>query len=145
MRESDIFHTLFQQAPDAIVLADTGGIIRRWNPSAERIFGHSPHEAIGRSLDIIIPERFRDAHWRGYRRALTEGRTKYVGESLPTRSVRKDGDTIYVELTFAIIHGENAEVLRALAHARDISERWEREREQRKRLEDLERTARETG
>src|SRR6185295_17598484 len=108
------------------------------NAAAVRVFGFTAEEAVGQSLDIIVPERFREAHWRGYERALSEGRTKYSGQALPTRSARKDGSTIYVELTFAIVHDSNASVIGALAHARDISERWEREREQRRKLQELE-------
>jgi PAS domain S-box-containing protein len=129
---------LINQAPDANIFADLDGIIREWNPAAERIFGHSAMEAIGQSLDLIVPDRFREAHWTGYKRALSEGTTKYSGQALPTRSVRKNGDTIYVELTFAIIHDLNGVVVGALANARDITERWSHEREQRKRLRELE-------
>ena len=74
----------------------------------------------------------------GYERAFSEGRTKYSGQALPTRSARKDGSTIYVELTFAMIHDRTGSVIGALAHARDISERWERERAQRRRMEEEE-------
>jgi PAS domain S-box-containing protein len=128
---------LFEQAPDAIVFADREGIIRAWNVAAERVFGHNAAEAVGQSLDLIIPEQFREAHWRGYDRALAAGDTKYRGHALPTRSVRRDGETIYVELTFAIIHGGDGRVTGALAHARDISERWDRERAQRRELREL--------
>jgi PAS domain S-box-containing protein len=125
-----------------VVFADTQGTIREWNAAAERVFGHSRDEAIGQSLDIIVPEHFREAHWRGYKSAMTDGETKYVGQAMPTRSSRTDGETIYVELTFAIIHDESGAVIGALAHARDISERWAREREQAARLKALdERTA----
>jgi PAS domain S-box-containing protein len=138
MDDTELIGLLLQQAPDAVIFADLEGIIREWNPAAERVFGHSRDEAIGQTLDLIVPDRFREAHWRGYKRALTEGNTKYSGEALPTRSFRKDGATIYVELTFAIIHARDAAVIGALAHARDISERWAREREQRERLQELE-------
>lgn len=135
--------TLLRQAPDAVIFADNDGTIGAWNPAAERIFGFTKAEAVGQSLDIIVPERFRDAHWKGYRRALAEGRTKYSGQALPTRSTRQDGETIYVELTFAIVHGTSGAVIGALAHARDITERWGREREQRQRLQEAERELRE--
>lgn len=134
---------LINQAPDAVIFADLDGIVREWNPAAERIFGHNSVEAVGKSLDLIIPERFRETHWTGYKRALAAGETKYSGQVLPTRSVRKDGTTIYVELTFAIIHDAQDNVIGALAHARDITERWEAEREQRKHLQELERQLRE--
>jgi PAS domain S-box-containing protein len=138
MTEEQFSTRLVQQAPDAVIFADREGIIREWNAAAERVFGHSRDETLGQSLDIIVPERFREAHWRGYRRALEAGETKYVGQALPTRSSRKDGETIYVELTFAIIKDEAGTVVGALAHARDISERWAREREQAARLKELE-------
>jgi PAS domain S-box-containing protein len=132
---TDLLH---EQAPDAVIFADTGGKIQAWNPAAERVFGFAAGEAVGQSLDLIIPEQFREAHWRGFERALAAGETKYSGQALPTRSQRKDGTTIYVELTFAIIHDAAGEVIGALAHARDITERWERDREQRRRLRELE-------
>jgi PAS domain S-box-containing protein len=133
----DELSALLEQAPDAVIFADREGVIRVWNPAAERIFGFSRGEAVGQSLDIIVPERFREAHWRGYERALAAGETKYSGQALPTRSARKDGETIYVELTFAIIKDTAGGVLGALAHARDISERWAREREQAQRMKEL--------
>lgn len=129
---------LIDQAPDAVIFADLEGIIREWNPAAGRIFGHTAEEAAGQSLDLIIPERFREAHWTGYHRALAAGTTKYSGQVLPTRSVRKDGETIYVELTFAIIHDSHDRVIGAMAHARDITERWTKEREERRRVQGLE-------
>ena len=129
---------LIKQSPDAVIFADPEGIIREWNPAAERIFGHPSGEAVGQNLDLIVPERFREAHWTGYERALAAGETKYSGQALPTRSVRKDGSTVYVELTFAIIHDPQGKVIGALAHARDITERWAKEREQRQHLQELE-------
>ena len=129
---------LFEQAPDAMIFAGRDGVIRGWNDAATAIFGHAPGEAIGQSLDLIVPERFREAHWTGYDRALQAGDTKYRGQALPTRSVRKDGTSIYVELAFAIVKDADGEVIGALAHARDITERFERDREQRTRLRELE-------
>src|SRR5688500_10225165 len=74
---------LFEQAPDAVVFADREGIIREWNESATAIFGHARDEAVGQTLDLIVPERFREAHWRGYDRALADGDTKYRGQAMP--------------------------------------------------------------
>jgi PAS domain S-box-containing protein len=133
---------LIEQAPDAVIFADQRGVIREWNPAAERIFGYPRSEALGQSLDLIVPERFREAHWQGYDRALSEGQTKYGGKALPTRSARKDGSTIYVELTFAIVHDPTGSVIGALAHARDITERWAQERQQRERIRELEQAPR---
>lgn len=129
---------LLDQSPDAVIFADLEGSIVEWNAASEALFGHTAAEAIGQSLDIIVPERFREAHWTGYDRALGEGKTKYQGQALPTRSMRKDGTDIYVELTFAIIKAADGAVIGALAHARDITERWAKEREQRQRMRELE-------
>ncbi len=128
---------LVEQAPDAVILADREGVIRVWNAAAERVFGHSAEAALGQTLDIIIPERFREAHWTGFDRAMAAGETKYVGRSLPTRSER-NGEPIYVELGFAMVHNEAGEVIGALCHARDITERFQEERALRARLRELE-------
>lgn len=127
---------LIAQLPDAVIYADAEGTIREWNAAAERIFGHSRNEAIGQNLDLIIPERFREAHWTGFERAMGDGKTKYVGQSLPTRSERKDGTPIYVELGFAIVL-DDGKAVGALATARDITERFEEERARRKELAEL--------
>jgi PAS domain S-box-containing protein len=129
---------LNEQAPDAIIFAGTDGQIREWNASAEAIFGFSSAEAVGQSLDLIIPEEFRTAHWSAYERALAGRVTKYKGRALPTRAMRKDGQTLYVELSFAIILDAEGMAIGAQAHARDITERWGNEREQRRRLRELE-------
>jgi PAS domain S-box-containing protein len=125
---SNLAERLIEQSPDAMVFTDTRGIIHVWNSAAERIFGFSESAALGESLDIIIPERFREAHWQGFRRAIVERATKYQGQVLSTKSVGSDGTRIYVELSFAIILDAKGEVLGVLAHARDITKRFEQER-----------------
>ncbi len=130
--------TLLQQSPDAVIFADTGGAIQAWNPAAEALFGFAAADAIGRHLDIIIPDQFREAHWKGYHRALAAGETKYRGQALATRARRADGRECYVEMTFTIVKDAAGAALGALAHCRDITERFERERQQRRRLRDLE-------
>jgi PAS domain S-box-containing protein len=128
---------LVVQSPDGMIFADRDGVIRVWNDAAERIFGFASEVAIGQNLDIIIPENLREAHWTGYDRALAAGETKYSGQSLPTKAVRSDGSTIYVELSFAIVKDATG-VIGALAHARDISERFDRDRTARRRMRALE-------
>jgi len=85
---------LVEDSPDAMIFADREGVIRVWNSAAERIFGHRAEAALGQTLDLIVPERFREQHWTGYDRALTARATKYVGQSLPTRAMRADGTQI---------------------------------------------------
>ncbi len=128
---------LVEQAPDAVIFAGTDGVIQVWNAAAAVMFGHAPEDAIGKNLDIIIPEQFREAHWTGYDRALGDGETKYRGRSLPTRAVKASGETFYVELSFAVVHDISGAVIGALAHARDITERFEQDRANRRRLREL--------
>ena len=124
---------LVDQAPDAIVFAGTDGVIQVWNSAAERIFGFPAKDAVGKDLNIIIPESLQDRHWTGYDRALADGDTKYRGQLLPTKARRMDGSEIYVELSFAIVHSADGAVIGALAQARDITERFEREKAARRR------------
>ncbi len=131
----DLAALLVEQSPDAMIFADREGRIRVWNAAAQRIFGFTPQAALGASLDIIIPDRFRDAHWRGFERALAARATKYVGQCLPTRALRADGTKIYVELGFAIVLDADNDVVGVLAQARDITERFERERAASKQTE----------
>jgi PAS domain S-box-containing protein len=128
---------LLDQAPDAVIFAGPDGHIQYWNDAAERVFGFSAAQALGQSLDLIIPEQFRNAHWAGFDRALGEGETKYRGKSLPTRAAHASGNTIYVELSFAIVKNEVGVAVGALAHARDITERFEQDRQLRRELRDL--------
>ncbi len=129
---------LVEQGPDAVIFADRSGVIREWNAASERMFGHSRAEAVGQRLDLILPERFREAHWEGYARAIGDAETKYAGQSLPTRALRGGDEQFYVELSFAIVLGDDGEVAGALATARDITERFEQDRANRRRLAELE-------
>ena len=129
---------LVEQSPDAIIYAGTDGVIQVWNAAATEMFGFAAADAIGKDLNIVIPDAFQEAHWKGFDRALGEGETKYKGKALPTRARKANGDTFYVELSFAIVHGDDGAVTGALAHARDITERFEQERTSRRRLRDLE-------
>ncbi len=136
--DDEVGRALLDQAPDAVIFAGADGLISYWNEAAERVFGFSAGKAVGQSLDLIIPEQFREAHWKGFDHALKQGDTKYRGEALATRAVRADGETIYVELSFAIAKDRNGKVIGALAMARDITVRFNRDREMRRKLRELE-------
>ena len=135
---ADLTQALVDQSPDAIIFADTKGTICVWNTAAANIFGFTENDALGASLNLIIPESFREAHGRGFERAIADGTTKYLGQALPTKSIRSDGEQIYVELSFAIVLDSDETVLGASAHAREITERFNKERADRKRLKELE-------
>ena len=129
---------IVEAAGEAIIFADREGAIRLWNRGAEAIFGHAAAEVLGASLDVIIPERLRSAHWQGFRRAIESGETRYANRVLTTRSVHKNGNKLYVDLSFALLKDAHGAVTGALAIGRDCTARYEAERALRARVEDLE-------
>jgi PAS domain S-box-containing protein len=123
---------------DAIIAADRDGIICFWNPGAERIFGHTSGEAIGRSLDLIIPERLRQRHWDGFRHTMETGRSRYgEGDLLSVPALRKDGTTISVEFTIALLKSGSAGVSGIVAIMRDVTQRFEETRQLRRKLAEV--------
>src|SRR5215471_5871546 len=109
---------------DAIVAADADGIIRFWNPGAERIFGFTGGEAVGQSLDIIIPQRLRERHWDGYRHVVATGESRYGhGDILSVPAVRKDGAQISVEFTIVALHDSDGRLIGMAALMRDVTKR----------------------
>lgn len=129
---------IVEQMAEALIFADPEGIIRMWNPGAEALFGHSADEAVGRSLDLIVPERLRQAHWEGYRRAMSEGATKYGREPLLTRTAHRDGTTMYVDMGLAVVTDGRGNVAGAVAIVRNATQRREHERGLRGRIAELE-------
>lgn len=129
---------LIAQSPDAVIYSDKLGLIELWNASAEQMFGFSAEQALGQSLDIIIPEKLRAAHWRGFDAAIAAGLTKYSGKPMATKAVHGAGHEFYVEMSFALIVNTEHEVVGTVAFARDITERYEKERASRARLRELE-------
>ena len=119
----DLFKTIVEQAPDAIIFADREGAIQVWNRAAETVFGYVAAEVLGGTLDVIIPERLRRAHWEGFRRAIDSGQTRLGGRALTTRSVHKNGSRLYVELSFALIRNGVGAIAGALAVGRDCTAR----------------------
>jgi PAS domain S-box-containing protein len=125
-------------AGDAIIAADTEGSIILWNPSAERMFGYTESEAIGQSLDLIIPERFRGRHWEGYRQVMETGQTRYGTEVLRVPAVHKDGRTLSIAFTVALLYAPDTKARVIAAIIRDETSRWKEERALRQRLAELE-------
>ena len=121
---------ILEQTTDALIYAGRDGRIARWNAAACALFGHAPHEALGQSLDLIIPEHLRAAHWTGFDRAMASGSTRLAGRPALTRAVRKDGSKLYVEMTFAVVKDEAGQVAGSVAIARDVTQRVEKERAQ---------------
>jgi PAS domain S-box-containing protein len=117
----DVFRAVVEQSPDAMIFADRDGLIRIWNARAEEMFGYTASEAIGASLDLIIPPHLRAAHWRGYRTAMASGRTRLGGNAMLTRATHRDGSKVYVEVAFGIVGDKEHGVSGAVATARKSS------------------------
>jgi PAS domain S-box-containing protein len=119
----NLHRAIIEQAQDAVIFADREGIIQLWNRGAEIIFGYAAQEALGRSLDLIIPDKFRRAHDEGFRHALATGTTRNDGRVLTTRSQSKFGSRLYVDLSFGLLKDDSGSVIGAFAIGRDATAR----------------------
>jgi len=130
--------TIVEASSDAIIFADRGGLIRLWNRGAELVFGYSAAEAVGQSLDIIIPERLRRAHWDAFDQSVETGRTKHTDRVLTTRAVHKSGNKLYVDLSFGLARDASGIPQGAFAVGRDCTARYLAERAMKARVQELE-------
>ncbi len=113
-------------ASGAIVAVDGEGVIRFWNPGAERLFGFAAAEAVGRPVDLIIPEPQRARHWAGFRRVMETGESRYgQGDLLAVPGLRKDGDRVSLEFTIVPLRDETGRVEGMAAVLRDVTRRFE--------------------
>jgi PAS domain S-box-containing protein len=120
---------------DAIIYADAEGVIRLWNRGATRIFGFTESEALGHSLDIIIPEGLRQRHWLGYHGTMQTGQSRYGdGQLLAVPAVRKDGARISVEFTIVPFTNDAGQMIGIAAILRDVTARFEELRALRKEV-----------
>ena len=126
------------ESRDAIIFADKDGLIRLWNAGAEAMFGYRAAEMEGQSLDLIIPEALRARHNEGFRRVMARGESRYAADLLAVPGLKKDGSRISLEFTITLIKDDEGEVLGAAAILRDVTIRWQRDQELKKRLAVLE-------
>jgi len=126
--QSSLDTRILDDVADALIAADCAGTITRWNRASGALFGYSAEEALGQSLDLIIPEHLHAAHWKGFDAAVESGTMKLQGRPALTRAQHKDGRKLYIEMTFALVTDRGREVLGAVAMARDVTERVMRER-----------------
>jgi len=122
---------------DAVMFADHEGIIRLWNSGAERMFGFSAEEAVGQSLDLIIPENLRGRHWDGYGRVMESGSSRYSADLLSAPALRKDGTRISTEFSMVMVKNDSGVMLGVAAIIRDVSARGQREKELKERIKAL--------
>lgn len=132
------YEQLVEALGDAIVIADANGVVNLWNAAAERLFGFTSSDAIGNSLDLIIPERLRERHWAGYEKVMASGETRYSRDVLRVPAVHKDGRVLSIAFTVGLLLGPQRSVTGIVAVIRDDTRRFAEERDLRKRLTELE-------
>jgi PAS domain S-box-containing protein len=132
------YQQLVEPLGDAVIICDCDGVIRLWNAAAERLFGFTPAEALGSSLDLIIPERLRERHWVGFARTMATGQTRYQHDVLRVPAMHKDGRTLSIAFTAGLLLGAQRRVTGLVAVIRDETKRFAEERDLRKRLAELE-------
>ena len=132
------FEHFVEALGDAIVVADPSGAITVWNPAAERLFGLTQAEALGNSLDLIIPERLRERHWAGYERTMTSGETRYAHDVLRVPAVHKDGRALSIAFTVGLLNGPQGTVTGIVAVIRDETQSFTEKRALLKRLAECE-------
>ena len=131
----DLAGRILDGSPDAVLVCDRTGTVRYWNIAAERVFGFGATEAIGASMDLIIPERLRARHWAGWETAMKTGATRYdEGQLLAVPALHKDGRQISIEFSIELLKGSDGAVEWVVALIRDVTERYAREKALRQEL-----------
>ncbi len=136
---------LIQSLGDAVIVADVDGNIVMWNPSATRIFGFTEEEAMGRALDLIIPERQRGRHNEGYAKTVATGITRYGTSLLRVPAMHKDGHRISIAFTVTLLTGDGGDVTGVAAVIRDETARFGEEQQLRKQITELQMAARDAN
>jgi len=132
------YKQLVDALTDAVIVADPSGAIRFWNPAAERLFGFTEAEALGSSLDLIVPERFRERHWAGYGRTMATGQTRYAHDVLRVPAAHKDRRPLSIAFTVGLLYGPQGNVNGILAVIRAETARFVEDRNLDKWLAELE-------
>ena len=123
---------------DAVMVCDRSGAVLLWNPACERMFGWTEAEALGQSMDMIIPERLRKRHWDGYHQTMETGITKYGHDVLRVPAVNKQGGSMSIAFTVAMLHDAGGNVSAIASIVRDETDRFAEERALKKRVAELE-------
>lgn len=141
MNRDELARTLLDTMPDAVIVSDADGTISHWNGGAERIFGFSEAEALGQSLDIIIPENLRARHWKGYDQTMRTGMSRYgAGDLLSVPALREDGARISVQFSIVPLKDADGTMTGMAAIMRDITADFEERKRMRKELAEKSKT-----
>jgi PAS domain S-box-containing protein len=133
-----LYRRIVEESQIGILYADREGLIRLWNAGAEAMFGYRADEVLGKSMNLIIPERQRQRHWEGWARVMETGVTRYGREVLAVPAMRKDGSRISIEFNILLLRASTGEILGAAATIQDVTERWQQQKELKSRLAALE-------
>ena len=133
-----LYQRIVEDSPVAVLFADREGKIRLWNAGAEAMFGYTAAEALGQSLDLIVPEKQRSRHWEGWERVMTTGVTKYGRDPLAVPASRKDGSRLSIEFYVVLLRGPSGELMGVAALVQDVTVRFQQQKEMRARLAALE-------
>ena len=134
----DIHKELISAMGDAVVVCDHDGNIIVWNPAAERMFGHSESEVLGKSLDLIIPDRLRQRHHDGYMKTMQTGVTRYGNDLLKVPAINKRGEKMSIAFTVAMTHASDGKVSSIVSVIRDETDRFAKDRANRDKIAELE-------
>lgn len=129
-----LYRHIVEDSRVAVIYGDAAGIMRLWNRGAEEIFGWTAEEALGRSMDLVIPEKHRATHWEGYRRVMKTGVSKYADTVLAVPALTKDGRRVSIEFTVVLLKAPDGGVVGIAAILQDVTQRWERDKALRQRL-----------
>ena len=135
---SELIAQIIQNAQEAIIYANRAGLIQLWNTGAESMFGYTAEEALGKNLDLIIPERQRQRHWEGYEKVMATGETRYGKELLAVPALHKDGTRISLEFSIVLVRDDTGSPQGVAAIMRDVTTRRQQEQEMKQRLAALE-------
>jgi PAS domain S-box-containing protein len=136
--QKDLAARIVAGASDAVLFTDREGAIRLWNAGAERIFGWTAAEALGKSLELIIPERLRSRHWQNWNRVMETGQTRYATDVLAVPALRKDGAPLSIEFTIQLVRDDEGKIIGPAAIVRDVTARFQRDKELRAKVKELE-------
>jgi len=135
------FQQLVEAFGDGVIVCDAAGSIVFWNAASTRIFGFTEQDALGQSLDLIVPQRQQQRHWDGYHKTMATGETRYGTDLLRVPALHKEGKPLSIAFTVALLHGPDGKVSGIAAVVRDDTARWNEERALKARVRELEAAA----
>lgn len=133
----DAYRLIIEQAPDAVLYSDREGLIRLWNRGCELIFGFTAEEALGQSLDLIIPEKLRARHWEGYYKVMETGQSRYGTDLLSVPARHKDGHQLSCTFSIVMLKDDAGKPLGVASIMRDNSAAFAREKQLQQQIASL--------